>query len=979
MLIAPTDAETKSRHDAVLFTRHMVPVSVSIIERTEPVMSAQRKLRAQMARTQAQRHHHREGTGSGGVQQVARIFAHSLRWVDRLYADVDNSANEAMANAEGLGSVVPFADGAGALQRANGAAVEFALEQHITGRRATVVQAPTLAMRVLETDQHLASSIVLSDLQGDAAFGELRQRNFTRLSPFVRIRLREFRDALVAVSERVDISRDKKQIAESKRALAAVTRLDEAASRVSLDGTTFAEALNFGSIGALRMVMRVAWNLVNRRLRLDTLPPVQAAHVIVDVLTGGGDGTKLRSLMAGEEQYIVGVGHVSNEVYDNYMRSTESWRTSAIGRHLPSEAGALMVGSPQRVINSRVRREFSPELVHLRAVRESARRQASASESASETREQRALGGSTTYGRWLKRRRAKLLKPRINFRHRARHLLAHGVHHLDRHTFALAGKAWHAHRLAMHAASVNGTDLHRMQVAALASTELSASSFWVSLLDTVIALFGGNPATIADAGDNFIENVRITVTNLIDDIVGNLSDLYDRAVLSAPCDVAQDVDPGGTGQYSLLCFPLLPRRLFAWYVQFPNARGEQYPNPDKPRFGGFLNFYMGPGFQQWPEDMLAPGGECPILRDPDQVLGTVSLLSEPITFVATYEQTNMCRIPAVAASPAHPLCATINCDFCERSWLNSEDLGFTDGVRNIEVYSQAFRYSQRFVWLPVGADGFIFVVALFVFIYFREYLPLTIAVFGLFISIAIVLGELYVRQEPERALYAFTTIALSGFIAGGMPYIVFVLYVLNMFQVYAGFSANTWFGDWLVNTLLPVLSADYLLGLALKWVARPVAFLFVLVIDLRPSIDALIARLAASVATGGPTTTHVIHSVLSVGNLIQLAFFVWLALRFGVPALRVLFAVVSTLTKFVANLFRIYVVRRDFFVRRNVSELKDDAEEAEDDRDSLVARVAALERDTSQHAEVAEAVDESLERELGNVRRRQAQLQQKID
>lgn len=968
IMLADTDASEKDAHDAALFARHMVPVAASIVERSSVVRVAQRELHRSLQQQREQ---------NSGIRQVTRVFLHSLRWVDRMHSDIENVATMAHANGDGLSTVMSGGRVPG------GTGVEFALEQHVSGRRAPINLGTTLAMRVLADDSQLARSLVLADLQGLPHYAALRHNGSVPMQPFVRIRLLELRDALVAASKNVNVLRTAAQRAESDRALAAIASLDRRMSAISLDGDSLAARIGFGSAGAVRMVMRVAWNLVNRRLRLDAIPAVQAAHVIVDALSGGGDSRRLEQWMAGDQQYIVGVGYVENELYDNYMHSTEEWRDAVIGRALPSESGAAWPSSPQHIVAARVRRQLAPATLRQRVIRESVRAALSASEQTHQSADTRQLPGSTTYARWLKRRRARLLRPAINFRHRARTLLAHDVHHLDVHTFALAGRRWHAHRLAVHAASNNGTEAHRRVVAALAASEIATGRYWLDLLDDAIGWLLGSRApsvSLADRFDTFVFDLTVAATDVLDDFVLNAQDFFDSLVSEFPCNPDQDVRAGGTGTYKGGCLPLLPERATDFHVNYPAPIGPQYAPPTQLSYGGFLNFFRGPGFAQWPDDMLAPGGNCPILRDPDQVSNALSFWSTPITYVSMYSQTNMCRRPDVQASPAYPKCANaVQCDYCERTWLNSVDLGFTDGVRNIEVFSQMIRTVAEYTWQPIAADGFWFVIALVLIYDFAYILPPWLGLIANIAWFGILIGELFVQQTPERALFAYLTIVLSGAIGAGLYWLVFVAYVVNLFQVKLFNKTATLFGDWIMNKLLFHLSPDNVLRWSLDKLGKPLATLISPIFDFRATIDALVVRLEASVLIGTPAFREGFHSFMSIANFIQLLVFTFIAYkiaRFLIGYVLILFPAIGGFFKFFYNL---YIRIRDYLVRRRVSATEEDVEDLESAAEGTEAKLERLSAQVARIAAFVQLEAEQVDEELAVAQRQRSALDKKTD
>lgn len=73
-------------------------------------------------------------------------------------------------------------------------------------------------------------------------------------------------------------------------------------------------------------VLGAALTIVNRRLRLEALPPVQALAVALEMLSGKHSADDLRAWSAGQQSFIVGEGFVGALRYKQYMETQQEER-----------------------------------------------------------------------------------------------------------------------------------------------------------------------------------------------------------------------------------------------------------------------------------------------------------------------------------------------------------------------------------------------------------------------------------------------------------------------------------------------------------------------------------------------------------------------------------------------------------------------------------------------------------------------------
>ena len=976
IMIVPSSGEEKDEMAAQLWTRHMVPMSLSIVGDTRAARDARADLSAKL----------RDASERGAsVREVARIFAHSLRWIDRLHVEVDNSAKRGEAMMQGYDVVHASGNGTGIV-------VEFALSQRPVGgvsmHRPSPALEATLAMRVLRADRHLATSLVLADRQNEPQFAAMRAevaRRNEHMDPFAAVHLSELAGALQAASRSIELRRSPEKRAQVMDALKVITAIDRNLTDAALNGEALAERVGFGSLGALRMVMRVVWNVVNWRLQLDKLPPVQAASAVVDALTTGRHDA-LRDWLAHRQQYVVGVGYVSNAQYDTYM-SIDEWRrgeakVAELKRSdgkVVADTSRFMLYSSRTAAEQRIRRRIVPELARARLLREAMR-----NDTFAQNRGNAASGatpllnGDTVYARWLRTRRQRLLRPRINFRHRARYLVKAGYAHTDVHTAHLAGKTWHAHSVALAAAHPNASMAQRVVVAQMATAEVQSNDFWLGLWDNLFMTLGSsNSEPVSSTTNSLLDDLAVVITDFIDDIADTGSGLIDAFLAQGACDPAEDYELGGTGTYRWGCLPFLPLRLFGWYTPFPAPIGPEFVPPTPLPFGGQLNFFTGPGYLQFPDEMLAPGGDCPNKRDPEQVSPLPLLLDRPISFFATYEQTNACREPG-PTPPSRPLCDTINCDYCARTWLNADEFGYTDGVRNIETWSGALRELFRFTLLPEAAPGYLFVLIFYFITQFINFSNL-----GLLFAFALfcfVFGEIFIVQMPERAFYAYLILETTTLITPFFGTLAAVAYGINLYPMYVLGKPDTLFGQVLFDAISFVLP-DNLIEILLRLVVIPIDTFLSAFVDtgITAAVSPLQMRLALSIGGPAPTVAELRYSMYSIYNVFILAVFAGLYIALLALAGYIGFQLLGCLVRIFRNFYTVYIQWRGFLVRRRVANLEDNESATSNTIDDLTEANAALRERVIALSVHDEKFHQETLQKLGDLRRRQTKTEQKLD
>ena len=318
------------------------------------------------------------------------------------------------------------------------------------------------------------------------------------------------------------------------------------------------------------VAMQSLWRIINRRLRLEGLPPYQSASMIVDILTGG-QIEMISPWLNGEVSYLSGVGFVSNEVYNNFMNEEQRQRERALGLYTTS---------------------FDDEA--LDSVAWISKRRAAAFAAKVRMRRKNALSAGLG-------RAASTQKRRVHFSQRSAFLRRHDLHGHDEYLHHVASHTW-IHK----AASANATTFEqRVHYSIQAS---AAAGDYIGALDQLLELLGAQPGTLANIEDTLVDFFSGIWDSVTDDgaVFDQIEDAFLQFINNVACDVAQDVKAGGTGKYKLGCIPFLPERAFDWYEAFPQD----------PSGKGVLGWLEGPGYIEWPAEMIDV--DCPVPRVPSQ-------------------------------------------------------------------------------------------------------------------------------------------------------------------------------------------------------------------------------------------------------------------------------------------------------------------------------------------------------------------------
>jgi len=950
----------KDELDNALFRSRVLSVTAAVTTRSPSFTQAQRELHQHLSRNKA-RAHHVGGAGApdaddrdgGGIAEVARAYGHSLMWVDRLYMNADNVATGAAASGDGLSMVSRPTATSGA--SSSSSVFEFRVRQRYAGDvggRGARCLSPLLGIRVADD---LLSTETLADKQAHfARAGTLQRRP---IDPFAELELARLTEALEHYTSHNLTLRHQRSAA-----LHALRALDTQLARADSVGDMLAEHVGRSAAALGRAALRITANLVANRLRLGSLPAAQAAHVVVDLLTRG-EHDDLRRWLANERGYIVGVGYVDRDVYDDYMRRESATRRRLLaGPFAPptdDELDRLYLSTAARTFKRRVARKFGANAepgTHY-------------------------LPGDTAYGRMVARQRARLRR-RLDFQHRSHFLVRHGLHD-DEHLRHVATENWRHYEAALAANSTQ----QRRELSQLAASGAATNKFWIDVWDRIVAGLGGNSDAASDTLDSFVDIVLDLIEAVLLDLIQLINDIIDEIVTRGTCQGPTDYAAGGTGVYRIGCIPFVYERLFDWYSQYPQ------PVPASQPYGGIFGFFVYGGYAQWPDEMLAAGGDCVPKRDPNQCPAQAATFwSQPIGFFENLCITNACDDAPLAAD--RPACATFNCDYCPREWKSAAEFGFTSGWNNIATWSALWRAWVADAVLAEAASGFGFVIALFVFTEFPGIFPIIGPIGSYTFVVLSLFGDTFIDQTPERFTFTFFGIQLLMTTAPLIGWIAMVLYVVNLFPVVFLNATETLFGDVVVQLALYV-SPDQILvwiftavgavGPVFSAIAQPIYVTIVTpffgqmfsdLFDIEAAAQNVISVVGVHLPDVPPTTAETIYSVFGAYLFAELLVFAGAYALFVLLLLVPVAVLVEYAVYVFGVLFRWYVAVRTVLLRMRVRQLGADLEDAADERAALRDAIATDRETEREELEYDDEVRERTGKELRELRRRTKKLEQ---
>jgi hypothetical protein len=925
IITQPIAGPEKDLMAKALFRDRVASVGIAVAKQAAPVRQSRLEFNQKVvandykARTQA------------GTMEIARFYGQSLMWVDRLYFDIVNSASQVVVQRSGFDDVV----GAGVLEEqlaiGDGSLVEMRIEPQLYSGGALVLP-PKLAMRA---PRHWSSTVVLADYYHAHRKGIVKSPATGPEGDFSRVNLIDIVVALESFCTNGTAKRDARDIADARQSAAVLRKLDSQVVAANIGSKSIEKVLGEGAVVAGRIGLRLLWSLVSRTLRLESMSSVQAAAVVIDVITNGDrvgtDGeNNLKQWLAGERGYIIGVGYVERHAYDYYMEQESLTR---------------------RVLTNGIFSPLLPEERNLVGFATVARRRML--ERSAMTRKQFraardgvvfALPGKTPWGLFVERQRNRLRR-RITFLHRTRFLHEHGIE--DEHLHIVAPTTWTHYEAALNA-SVSGNTTERRVLSELVVATAGDNEFLYSLWDETLAAVFGIDRPVGATRDQLYDTIEENAANFFSDLSSSIQQFFDETIVAATCPSEQAYRLGGTLPYRLGCLPFLPERLFAWYTEYPS----DLPSTPYPYDGIFATF-VGPGYLLWPADMIktpcanprvpSVNGQCPAQNQ------SISLFSAPFQFLADACIHNACPGTSIPAEKPGCLLGTPGpnggflrgCDYCEQTYFSAEEKDFTSGWINISVWSSAWRALVRNSVTAVAVRGFWFIVVLFILTEFVSLLPGTGSLVTSLIIFIALFADIYITQTPERYAFFYLFLFAVRAYGRGAAWIIWLVYVVNLYPMVALGSLTPLFADFLQSAAYytsPDVLLFYFFGFVRDYVAWSVQWL----IDLRAAIDIINGQLSQRFLVASPTVSEFLYATFSYFSVIETAA---LFTPYVAAVALVLFtaAVAAVIVfKFIGGLFAACLCCYGLYLSIRMCLLRRKVKDQEEEIDSLRADVDAL-------------------------------------
>lgn len=833
VILSDTTGADKDRIDEMLYHKRVVTVAAAIGLDVKPVVQSRKRMQTAVAAVVEDR----SLKPSKGIAEVAMIYGNSLLWVDRMYATAENSMTAWRAQEDGLDFLQ--------LEAGDSSLLEFRVRQRFAGNpnggKGSTYLPPVIGMRRIAD---LSSTITLASINSTSSAVSTEVDSFSEMELF------ELINALDVFS-RTSIDHTTKKNADT--AVNALRALDIQISQANSVGDVIAMKLGSKTAKVGRIAMRILWNLINRQLRIESLPATQTAAVLINLLTTGERG-ELERWMRKENGYIVGLGYVPRDEYDVYMQSEEHARSVMLSGYfspITDEERNMVHRSWYRLFSARHRLKRNVQMQATTLVNGTL-----------------VFPGDTAHARFQARMRDSLRK-RIDFRHRAKFLIEHGLHTEDEHFHETVSQDWRRYHKIKHLSS------HVLYQTA--AQEVATNAWWIDLVDWIIFLFTRTDNVFEDALLQFEGSIGDLVNAVFDDIISRLTQFFENFFDSLACPGPGAYRLGGTLPYSLGCVRF-PERLFDWFTHFPRYD----PNPGSLPYGGIFNLYTGPGFMQWPDEMLKCN--CSNERDPNMYPYPQSTFwSDPVGFwnSTNLRLVNACDDPVKAndvtnctanpADEARPLCASLNCDYCVRTWYSAEEAGFTSWLHNVAVWGGMTRELIRISVGAAAVNGFWYIVVLFILTEFTAILPIGGLVTSVLIIIGMLFGNTYIQQMPELFTFQYLLFLFARAFGRGIGWIVFGLYFFNLVPIVFFAGPNPIFGNALI-----FLAENAMLDNILLYLTEGARYLveffdgFYDFIEVPATFDPAITILSAYI-TAVPPTSAVLYSFFSVYNFILVA------------------------------------------------------------------------------------------------------------
>lgn len=446
-------------------------------------------------------------------------------------------------------------------------------------------------------------------------------------------------------------------------------------------------------------VLGTAFRILNRRLRLESMPPTQSLAVALDVMSGQYAPQDLSDWAAGRLGYIVGKGFVSQDEYAVYMQNEqtqrERWASAyALSLQPTDEARGFLVG-PRR--DQHIPRRLPPS--------------------------------DTTLGdrvrNILRMRRRRSASRAVSHVARAQFLVRNGIAHLDT----------QPHRHAGH----NLTSVTTHQIAALGGCvdPVTEAAEWI------IALFVDNfdivefTQPIVDYGVTLVGAVADLVDQVVADPTGTLLD-------PIRCNPPADYTLNGGGTYKLGCIPYANERWLDWVEPFPQNSAK-----------GLFGVLESDGQIDWPDKLITQ--RCAVPRNPDALCpnSDISLWSDltdtltgPVatTFDPQQWVDSICFVDHCVLDPTMPLCPVL--DYCPQEYVDLVDEGtFANGLDVLLAWLRAVRLWVVELFAATSYDRGL-ISLLFIAFALGPFYPVLAQ-----IALIVPIGHALFTQSPEQFLY----------------------------------------------------------------------------------------------------------------------------------------------------------------------------------------------------------------------------------
>ena len=676
------------------------------------------------------------------------------------------------------------------------------------------------------------------------------------------------------------------------------------------------------AVRSSQVILSSAMRIVNRRLRLQALPPVQAALMTLDVLTNS-DTAKLEAWSRGDLGYIVGEGFVPTGDYDLYMQEEQAQRERW------SRAYSIGLSEEELIEAPLLSRRYATQ---LRLERERVRRHA------------------------LPRRKITLCDVarcdlrRHNFFSRAKFLVRHNLAHTEEHVHVHAPHHWHFRHLALRA----NTSHERHEVLRLAAS----TSHFDSLEFAQMAL---DRITLDVTVDDFVESFTSfgeRLWNAIFAAFSDPSDFFTDIIIAVSCAGPGAYRAAGTDTYTIGCIPYFPERILDFWEQFPQNLANK----------GVWSLIEGPGYIEWPTGMVRR--DCDVARIPDSICPN----PQPFLWDAYVENeppgrpgldssvlrdavclVDYCPVALGQASPNFPFCPV--CDVCIRDYFSAFEKGFVTGFDVLLVWNALLRD-----WIRLVFSNNIFVfyfVILYPLIALYDILtiPFLGPVFNIVFPIIVPLGDALFFQRPERLLYPLYPLYALSF---AFPFVGWALYFFTLFPTIATAFTGTLYDT---APLLAFLD-DYLPDAILITVLNFVRNLPLLdqVVDL--SVLAPIVTTLEMRRTAGVTEEEALYSFYAF-ILVPVTFAVlYIGFYLLLNVLTIIGPIFSFLGIVLGELINIVRTIFDYLLRARVRQARRDIAELQDTTETTEARNRRRLRDLEDEVEADKKDDAEEERRI---------------